>query len=173
MRTSFGCTWKRSGAFLDTALDDVTPFLELRSQKLVKDWPGDLGMLGIDEPKIRDAIDHLMLNAIKFTPDGGTITVRGRREPNDGVSISIGDTGCGIEECELKRYGEAFFTGFDVTRHSSGTYEHGRRGLGLGASVVKRFVEMHGGTVQVDSKVGAGTTVTITLPDTNGAENRQ
>jgi signal transduction histidine kinase len=65
----------------------------------------------------------------------------------------------------LKRYGEAFFTGFDVTRHSSGTYEHGRRGLGLGASVVKKFVEMHGGSVKVESAVGKGTTVTMTLPE--------
>ena len=79
--------------------------------------------------------------------------------------FSITDSGCGIEEAELKRYGEAFFTGFDVTRHSSGTYEHGRRGLGLGASVVKKFVDMHGGKVEVKSKVGQGTSATIMLPD--------
>ena len=81
------------------------------------------------------------------------------------MQISIIDSGCGIDESELKHYGEAFFTGYDVTRHSSGTYEHGRRGLGLGASVVKKFVEMHGGRVQINSKVGQGTTATITLPE--------
>jgi signal transduction histidine kinase len=53
-----------------------------------------------------------------------------------------------------------------VSHHSSGQYEHGRRGLGLGLSVVKAFVEMHGGTVRVDTEVGRGTTFTITIPMT-------
>jgi signal transduction histidine kinase len=150
--------------FVDGAVEDVAPFIELRRQKLVKDWPADLGEMSIDSPKMRDAINHLLLNAIKFTPDGGTITVNANRE--DGrMRICITDTGSGIEEAELKRYGEAFFTGYDVTRHSSGTYEHGRRGLGLGASVVKKFVEMHGGKVEVTSKVGQGTCATILLPE--------
>ncbi len=150
--------------FVDGAVEDVAPFIELRRQKLVKDWPADLGEMSVDSPKIRDAINHLLLNAIKFTPDGGTITVNANRE--DGrARICITDTGSGIEEAELKRYGEAFFTGYDVTRHSSGTYEHGRRGLGLGASVVKKFVEMHGGKVEVTSKVGQGTCATILLPE--------
>jgi signal transduction histidine kinase len=151
-------------SFITSAIEDVAPFIELRHQQLVRDCQPNMGPIMIDPPKIRDAINHLLLNAIKFTPDGGTIKVAAKRNDN-GAEISITDTGCGIEECELKRYGEAFFTGFDVTRHSSGTYEHGRRGLGLGASVVKKFVEMHGGQVKVDSTVGKGTTATITLPD--------
>lgn len=149
--------------FIASAVEDVAPFIELRHQQLVREWQADLGSISIDSNKLRDAINHLLLNAIKFTPDGGAITVAAKRT-NGGAEITIADTGCGIEEGELKRYGEAFFTGFDVTRHSSGTYEHGRRGLGLGASVVKKFVEMHGGTVQVTSTVGKGTTATITLP---------
>jgi signal transduction histidine kinase len=128
------------------------------------DFSGDLGTMAIDPAKIRDAINHLLLNAVKFTPDGGAITVAANRSDGS-LSVSITDTGCGIEEAELKRYGEAFFTGFDVARHSSGTYEHGKRGLGLGASVVKKFVDMHGGKVQVQSCVGKGTTATITLPE--------
>ncbi len=152
-------------SFIAAAVDDIAPFVELRKQRLVRQWNGDLGLLRIwiDAAKIHDAINHLLLNAVKFTPDGGTITVTARRK-DGGVEISITDSGCGIEPGELKRYGELFFTGYDVTRHSSGTYEHGRRGLGLGASVVKKFVEMHGGKVDVQSQVGAGTTATMTLP---------
>ena len=120
-------------------------------QRLVREWTADMGSMAIDAPKIRDAINHLLLNAIKFTPDGGTITVRVSRDDR-GAKISIIDSGSGIDEEELKRYGEAFFTGYDVTKHSSGTYEHGRRGLGLGASVVKKFVEMHGGNVRGDEQ---------------------
>jgi signal transduction histidine kinase len=155
-------------SFITSAVEDVAPFVELRQQRLVRDWTADMGTMNIDAPKMRDAINHLLLNAIKFTADGGQITVFARRTDGN-VQIGIIDTGCGIEEAELKRYGEAFFTGYDVTRHSSGTYEHGRRGLGLGASVVKKFVEMHGGKVSVVSKVGQGTTATITLPDSQVA----
>ena len=153
-----------SAPFIAGAVEDVAPFVELRHQKLVREWTADMGTMAIDPPKVRDAINHLLLNAIKFTPDGGTITVRASRA-DGAANVSIIDTGSGIEEEELKHYGEAFFTGYDVTKHSSGTYEHGRRGLGLGASVVKKFVEMHGGRVEVISKVGEGTTATIMLPE--------
>jgi len=98
-------------SFINSAVDDIAPFIELRRQKLVRDWPADMGTLAIDAPKIRDAINHLLLNAIKFTPDEGTINVLARRA-DGAVTIAITDTGCGIEEAELKRYGEAFFTGF-------------------------------------------------------------
>ena len=156
-------------SFIAGAVEDVAPFVELRKQKLVREWSDQMGTMGIDAPKIRDAINHLLLNAIKFTPDGGSIPVRASRA-DGALQIAVSDSGCGIDEAELKHYGEAFFTGYDVARHSSGTYEHGRRGLGLGASVVKKFVEMHGGKVQINSKVGAGTTATITLPEATGTQ---
>jgi hypothetical protein len=63
-----------------------------------------------------------------------------------------------------ERIFEPFFTGYDVSRHSSGTFEHGRQGLGLGLALVKAFIEMHGGTVTVESQPGEGTTFTLTLP---------
>jgi signal transduction histidine kinase len=150
---------------IGSAVEDVEPFVEMRNQRLVRDWPTDLGPVDVDPAKIRDSLNHLLLNAIKFTPDGGSITVGGRRTPDgDRVHVHVADTGCGIDEAALKRYGELFFTGYDVAHHASGTFEHGRRGLGLGASVVKKFVEMHGGNVNVSSTVGRGTTVTIALP---------
>jgi signal transduction histidine kinase len=64
----------------------------------------------------------------------------------------------------LEKLFQPFFTGYDVSHHSSGQYEHGRRGLGLGLSVVKAFIELHGGTVGVETEIGRGTTFTITLP---------
>jgi signal transduction histidine kinase len=144
------------------AVEDVRPFIELRHQKLSLDVPDKVGVLSIDPDKIRDAVNHLLLNAIKFTPDNGTITIAAHQDGD--ATIRVSDTGCGIDPAHLPRIGEAFFTGYDVTHHSSGHFEHGRQGLGLGLSVVKSFVALHGGKLDVSSELQCGTTVTITLP---------
>jgi signal transduction histidine kinase len=151
------------GKLLSDAVADVEPFVLLRKQKLVRSWDGEGGEIEVDEPKIRDCINHVLLNAVKFTPDEGTITVSAKRGER-GAEISVTDTGVGIDPAELPRICEPFFTGLDVSTHSSGSYEFCRRGIGLGMSTVKAFVEMHGGAVKVDSAAGRGTTVTLTLP---------
>jgi signal transduction histidine kinase len=149
---------------LREAVEDVRPFIEMRKQKLIENVPDSLGVMPLDVEKMRDAVNHLVLNAVKFTPDEGTVTVAAERTPDGGASIRVSDTGCGIDPAHLPRIGEAFFTGFDVARHSTGKFEHGKQGLGLGLSVVKAFVELHGGSLHVGSELGCGTTVTITLP---------
>ena len=126
----------------------------------------NLGSLTIEAQKIRDCVEHLLLNAIKFTPDQGMICLSARRKPDGIVEIKISDSGVGIEPSSLPHIFEPFFTSFDVSRHSSGQFEFGRRGLGLGLTLVKAFVEMHGGQVQATSEPGKGTTFTITLPAT-------
>jgi signal transduction histidine kinase len=151
------------GNLVRQALDDVRPFAEVRQQKLREELPADPGVINVDEQKIRDSLNHLLLNAIKFTPDGGTITVRTRRADGDAF-IEVSDTGMGIESGAVERVFDRFFTEFDVSHHSSGHFEFGKKGLGLGLSVVKAFIEMHGGTVKVKSEVGKGTTFTICLP---------
>lgn len=155
-------------ALVNQAVEDVKPFTELRKQQVAIDLPEDLGTLDIDALKIRDALNHLLLNAIKFTPDGGKIAVSGTRLADGGVELRVSDTGVGIESASLPQIFQPFFTSFDVSHHSSGTYEFGRRGLGLGLSVVRAFIEMHGGQVTVESEKGRGTTFTLTLPP-NGA----
>jgi signal transduction histidine kinase len=150
---------------LQQASDDVRPFVEQRSQCLTVELAPDLGTLGIDAGKIRDSVDNLLLNAVKFTPDGGTIYLRARRMP-DGIGISVTDTGVGIDAAHRQHLFETFFTGFDVSRHSSGQFEFGRKGLGLGLSLVKGFVELHGGRIEVASEPGKGSTFAIFLPQT-------
>jgi len=151
------------GDLVRRAIDDVRPFAEVRRQELKLDLPDDPGKIDVDEDKIRDSVNHLLLNAIKFTPDGGAITVRTRRADGDAF-IEVSDTGIGIEPGAIARVFDRFFTEFDVSHHSSGHFEYGKKGLGLGLSVVKAFVEMHGGTVKVSSEIGHGTTFTICLP---------
>lgn len=151
---------------LRDAADDIRPFIELRHQELSVDAPDNLGSLTVEANGIRDCINHLLLNAIKFTPDGGRIALSAERLPDHGgVVIRVADTGEGMTEDTCQKLFQPFFTGFDVSRHCSGTYEHGRRGLGLGLAIVKNLVEMHGGTIGVDTKPQQGTTFTFTLPE--------
>lgn len=151
-------------AILTEAADDVRPFIELRHQALDVDVPADLGTLDVEAPRVRDSINHLLLNAVKFTPDGGTVGIAARRLSDEGIEITVRDTGAGIDAACRDKLFEPFFTGYDVSRHSSGTYEHGRKGLGLGLSIVKAFVRMHGGSIRCDSEPGRGTTFILTIP---------
>jgi two-component system sensor histidine kinase GlrK len=94
-----------------------------------------------DRTKLRLILDNLVSNAVKFTPEGGTITVRGHRDADD-VVIEVADTGPGIPAAERARIFEAFYQG--------GTPQGGLvRGTGIGLSVVQEFVQAHGGTIEL------------------------
>ncbi|HEY7313387.1 MAG TPA: hybrid sensor histidine kinase/response regulator [Gemmataceae bacterium] len=156
-------------ALVREAAEDIRPFVEQRRQRLVLDLAPDLGTIDVEAGKIRVCLDHLLINAIKFTPDGGTIEAIGRRD-GETVRLQVRDNGIGIGPANLPHIFEPFFTELDVSRHSSGQFEFGRRGLGLGLSLVRAFVRMHGGSVDVASTLGQGTTFTLTLPGANGKE---
>ncbi len=151
-------------AMVRQAADDVRPFAEQRRQELALDLAPGLGMAEVDESKLRDSLNHLLLNAVKFTPDGGRVEVSARRTPAGEVELRVRDNGVGIDAENMAHLFEPFFTERDVSKHSSGQFEFLRRGLGLGLSVVRAFVQMHGGKVEAVSEPGRGSTFTITLP---------
>jgi len=155
---------------LRAAAQDVQTFTQLRRQQLRLDIPPGLGTVHVEPDKLRDAVVQLLMNAIKFTPDGGGIRLSAQRLPDGGAAIEVADTGQGIDPTHLSRLFEPFFTRLDVTRHCSGTFEYDRRGLGLGLSVARAFVEMHGGKITVDSQLGQGARFTILLPAKRPAE---
>jgi len=109
-----------------------------------------------DKSKIDKVVMNLLSNAIKFTPSGGKITMNVWDE-GENLKFSIADTGIGIPKENLPHIFERF-----MQVDSSSTREHG--GMGIGLSLVKDFVELHGGTVDVKSEVGKGTQFTVTLP---------
>jgi signal transduction histidine kinase len=150
---------------LHEAATEVAQFVQLRNQTFDLQVAPNLGSLRADGDKLRDGIVQLLMNAVKFTPDGGIIRLEGLRLADGAAQITVTDTGKGIEAESLASIFEPFFTRLDVSKHSSGTYEYDRRGLGLGLSMVKTFVEMHSGRVSVASRPGQGTTFTIVLPD--------
>ena len=117
----------------------------------------------LDAQKIEDVLLNLMANAVKFTPAGGAVTLTvGVGERGSAVVLEVADTGVGIAEDELPTIFERFFRAPDA--------EGGVEGTGLGLSLVRELVRLHGGTVRVDSTVGEGTTFVIELPDAVVAE---
>jgi signal transduction histidine kinase len=116
----------------------------------------DVGEVRADERKIRQVVFNLVSNAVKFTPSGGRVDVSARR--HDGVvEIAVADTGVGISPADQARIFEEFQQALDS---GAGAIE----GTGLGLALSRRFVELHGGRLTVQSEVGAGTTFRFTLP---------
>jgi len=117
----------------------------------------DVGLVVADERKVRQILLNLLSNAVKFTPDGGRVSLAAKRG-NNSVEISVADTGIGISpEDQAALFEEFRQVGTDAARKHEGT--------GLGLALAKRFVELHGSTVQVESASGKGTTFTFSLPD--------
>ena len=109
-----------------------------------------------DERKIKQILLNLLSNAVKFTPEGGQISINAR-QLNGSVQISVSDTGIGIAPEDQARIFEEF-------RQVGGDHAHKSEGTGLGLTLAKKFVELHGGTIWVESEVGKGSTFTFTLP---------
>ncbi len=119
------------------------------------DCPLDIGAISADERRLKQALFNIMSNAVKFTPENGTITVSAARADNQ-VSISFTDTGIGISDEDRSRV---------FVRFERGSNPEARRsGAGLGLSLVKSFIELHGGEVELESQPGVGTKVICTLP---------
>ena len=109
---------------------------------------------------------NLLGNAIKFTPDGGTVRVGLQEAPGnpEWIHVLVQDEGSGIHPAEQQYLFEPFFTGFDTLHHSSGEYQFGKRGIGLGLCLVKTFVELHGGRVEFQKPQARGCGFGFVLP---------
>ncbi len=148
---------------LESIDSDYESYLSQRGQQLIIEISPDAVELDADEDKLRDLLENLLTNAIKFTPDGGQVHITVKPAGEGMLSFAVTDQGGGIPEADLPYIFEPFFTGKDVLRHSTGLTGYKKRGMGLGLAIVKQFVEMHGGTVTVKSSP-TGTTIEIKLP---------
>ncbi len=142
---------------LQRLVADTVAFLEnqpmMRGKHLENAVPADLPLLRADSNQLSQVLMNLLLNAGQATPEGGTISLSANRLMYvDSIEIRISDTGCGIPADILPHIFEPFFT----TKRGKGT--------GLGLSISQTYVRSHNGDIRVDSVVGHGTTVTITLP---------
>jgi signal transduction histidine kinase len=119
------------------------------------DCPSGIGTLHADSRRVKQAVFNLISNSIKFTPVGGEITLSARREGEE-MAISVADTGIGVPAEDQERVFEKFVQG-PASRS-------GHSGAGLGLSLVKSLIELHGGRVVLESARGKGTRVTCFLP---------
>jgi len=148
---------------LAAALDQVLPVLEERMKQkrlaLVREIPPDLPTLRADRDRLVQALLNVLDNAVKFTPEGGTIGISAETDSAGYAVIRISDTGIGIPEGEINRVGERFYR-VDRTRSRD------MGGTGLGLSIVKHILAAHRGSMLIDSRLGRGTTVSLRFPPT-------
>lgn len=144
-------------AFIEMAIDAVRPAAEAKGVRIQKVMDTGVSSIAGDPARLQQVIWNLLSNAIKFTPRGGRVQIRLERV-NSHIEIAVSDTGTGISTQFLPFV-------FDRFRQADGTTTRVHGGLGLGLSIVRHIVELHGGTVHVDSQgEGLGATFTVKLP---------
>lgn len=141
------------------AITERTPAAEAVGLRLVSDCV-DGPELPCDEMRVHQVLDNLINNALKFTQPGGSVTVRANPTA-EGWQLQVSDTGVGIPANDLSRVFSPFFRGANIAAVRG---QSPAPGTGLGLVVSRAIVELHGGTIQVASTEGVGTTVTVSLP---------
>lgn len=145
----------------------VKPLADHGGVEFVVDVAPDVPLVSIDFDKMRHVVENLCGNAVKFTPRGGRVMLDVTwDEPVGMVQIRVSDTGIGIAEADQGRIFEKFV---QVDAGTSRRYN----GTGLGLALAREYTEMHGGTIQVESELGHGSTFTVRFPrDCSGASHQ-
>ena len=152
----------RLGRVVTPVVERLKVLAESKRQTIEVELPPALPEVAVDRRRISQVLANLVGNAIKFTPEGGTIRLSARQN-GDGVAVSVTDTGLGIPPEHLSRIFDRFWQA-PRTRHL---------GSGLGLSIAKGIVEAHGGTIWADSELGKGSTFSFTLPLADVAVQRR
>lgn len=147
---------------LESAVETIRPAIAAHGHQLLFVPPDESLVLEADPTRISQVVSNLLHNAAKFTPDGGRITLSGERD-GDQVVIRVADTGIGIPPHMLPQV-------FDLFTQVGQSIDHAQGGLGIGLSLARRLVEMHGGSIAADSPgCGQGSVFTVRLPLADGA----
>jgi two-component system, OmpR family, phosphate regulon sensor histidine kinase PhoR len=136
-------------------VERLQPQAERKRITLVLDTSTGAGTAEVDPDRLERAMVNLVQNAVKFTPEDGAVTISANRKDGS-LILKVTDTGIGIDSGALSRIFERFYKA-DQSRA-------GRAGSGIGLAIVKHAVEAHGGSVEAESRLGVGSTFTVTLP---------
>jgi signal transduction histidine kinase len=148
---------------IESAVEQHQALAERRGIDLRTTLPDRPLRISHDGPRVGQVVGNLVANALKFTERGGEVAVAVAREADGGARIEVADTGVGIHPAELPHIFERFYRGAQANE-ARGT------GSGLGLSIVKSIVDMHHGTIEVQSRVGRGSRFVVTLPRDPNAE---
>jgi len=140
---------------LVSALNLIRDRARKKEIKLEFDCPPDIGWIDADAKRLKQVIFNLLTNATTFTPERGTVRLEARREDDD-LILTVADTGIGIPQADRERVFQPFDQGSNP--------EADKSGAGLGLSLVRNFIALHDGAVDVKSPPGRGTTITCRLP---------
>ncbi|MDD3028965.1 MAG: ATP-binding protein [Alphaproteobacteria bacterium] len=141
-------------SLLNAAKQMSSEWARQQSLEILVDCPSDIGSFEVDQHRMKQVLFNLISNAVKYTPAGGRITLEARHS-GDWIALTVADTGIGIPESDLDRIFGKFERTNLQTRQS---------GVGLGLSLVKSFVELHGGRVEISSTPRQGTRITCYIP---------
>jgi len=144
------------GLLVSDSVEPVSVMAEAKGIRMSLVVPTEKTPVRLDPLRIRQVLWNLVHNAVKFTPKGGEIRVEAEADDRE-ISFSIADNGVGIDAKDLPLIFERF-------RQIDGSATRAYRGMGIGLALAKAFVELHGGTIQVDSQPGRGTTFRVRLP---------
>jgi PAS domain S-box-containing protein len=144
-------------ALVHRAAEGIEPLAVEKNLSLEIAVPGEIPKLWADEQKLHQVLQNLLANAVKFTPDGGEITLSAEMADSDTVLFSVCDTGVGIAPEDQERIFDPFYQVENVQTRKVG-------GTGLGLPIVKRIVEAHDGEIEVESEPGVGSTFRVCLP---------
>ncbi len=142
--------------YLREILRDWGTRMQAKQLRLVCEVAPDLPTVEADENRLQEVIYNLLDNAVKYSRPGGQITVRAAQN-NDRMRVSVSDEGVGIQADDLPRIFERFYRVDKARSRELG-------GTGLGLSIVKHIAQLHGGTVEAQSELGKGTTISVILP---------
>jgi len=149
---SFDFALTRVEEIIDKTLDLVQSHAAKRNVETATKIAEDLPRIYVDAQQLQQVILNLCLNAVDAMPNGGKLTVGAARDSSNYITVTVADTGYGIDAETARKIFQPFFTAKK------------RRGLGLGLSICDRIVRAHGGTISVHSEPGEGTTFVVRLP---------
>jgi signal transduction histidine kinase len=128
--------------------------------RIIYNEPEMLPIIYGDKNRIRQVFINIIDNAVKYSSAGDTVTITAEESDDGGIRITVADTGCGIKESDISKVKTKFYKA-----------NHTRRGSGIGLAVADEIMAMHGGTLDIKSREGVGTTVSIAIPANNQVQS--
>ncbi len=155
-RTAWKIETFSASSFLDHLYDVMSVEAKNRNHTFTRNYPADMPMVTGDKEKLQQVLINILSNAMKYTADGGRISITGRAS-SKGIGICVEDNGMGIPKEDIPRLFERFYRVEKARTSDAG-------GTGLGLAIAKEIIDAHGGDIRVESESGKGTRVFVLLP---------